>query len=62
MNTFTCLGCGRLTVDDESGCYACDICQDCTPLNGNCLDCADQRREHEAEAAWIYAIENEVCS
>lgn len=47
--TFTCTGCGRITPDDDTGCLACDLCEGCTPAAGNCLDCADMRRENEAD-------------
>ena len=47
--TFTCLGCGRLTPDDDNGCLVCDLCEACTPAEGNCLDCAEQRRVEQSE-------------
>ena len=46
---FTCIGCGRITPDDDNGCLACDLCQGCTPAAGNCLDCADMRRQDTAD-------------
>jgi hypothetical protein len=49
--TFTCLGCGRVTPDDDNGCLACDLCEGCTPTAGNCLDCLDMRRENAADKA-----------
>jgi hypothetical protein len=62
MNTFTCLGCGRITPDDDNGCLVCDLCEGCTPNAGNCLDCAQMRAEDQADWMTRYAIENEVCS
>jgi hypothetical protein len=61
-NTFTCLGCGRITPDDDNGCLCCDLCEGCTPNAGNCLDCAQMRAQDRADWMTRYTIENEVCS
>lgn len=37
--TFKCVGCGRVTPDTDEGCLACDLCEGCTPAEGNCEDC-----------------------
>lgn len=48
--TFTCHGCGReLASTDDITCPVDWLCTDCTPAAGNCLDCADARREIEAD-------------
>jgi hypothetical protein len=57
--TFTCLGCGRITPDDDNGCLVCDLCATCTPNAGNCLDCADMRRENHGDFLRDYRRENE---
>ena len=62
MTDFLCIGCGRITLDDDSGCVADDLCADCTPAEGRCLDCRDERAEQRAEFTRQYALENEVCS
>ena len=57
-----CLGCGNGYDDNTAGCYADELCQDCTPAAGRCFDCRDQRRDEMTERMVRYASENEVCS
>ena len=44
-----CWGCGHDHL--FSGCLTCDLCADCTPAKGNCLDCRDMRREDQQDRA-----------
>jgi hypothetical protein len=54
--TFTCIGCGRITPDDDNGCYACDLCEGCTPDN---VDCRDMRAETRTALRHKYLKENQ---